>query len=125
VIRVLLVEHPPAVRRALRESLRDQPDLRVVGETGSLPRARRLAEQLRPDVVVLDAEMAGLDPRDALRALRARSPTSGCVVITLEPDQLAREREHDGRVDAVCKVDDPAALFAALRRAANRGSRRG
>jgi DNA-binding NarL/FixJ family response regulator len=123
VISVLLVEHPPAVRRALRESLRDQPDLRVVGETGSLLRARRLAARLRPDVVVLDAEMAGLDLRDALRALRARSPTSGCVVIALEPDRLARELQQDARVDAVCKADDPAVLFAALRRAADQHSR--
>jgi chemotaxis response regulator CheB len=120
VITVLIVEHPPAVRRALRESLHDQPDLRVVGEASSLTRARRLAEQVRPDVVVLDAEMAGLNLRDALQALCERSPMRGCVVITLEPDRLAGALDHQPHVHAVCKLDDPAVLFDTVRRAANR-----
>jgi chemotaxis response regulator CheB len=111
-----------AMRRALREHLLGEPGVRIVGEAGSLGRALPLVARLRPDIVLLDAEMADLDPEAAGRAFRERSPNSVLIVVTIEPDRLARVAREDRRVAAVGKVDGPAALLAAVRRVARRGS---
>jgi DNA-binding NarL/FixJ family response regulator len=124
VIRVLLVDHPPAMRRALQESVGAEPDLRVVGATGSLAEARRLARGLGPDVIVLDSEMAGLDLPRAVRALGRASPASALVVATMDPDRLGRDLADAGRVVAVSKIDGRTALLATVRRAARRDADR-
>ena len=80
---VLLVDHPAAVLRALRESLVDQEQISIVGEASDGDRALRLAESLRPAAVVLDAEMANIDVATLLSKLRTRSPTSAFIVLTL------------------------------------------
>ena len=111
-----------AMRRALRELLLAEPGVRIVGEAGSLGRALLHVERLRPDIVLLDAEMADLDPVAAIRALRQRSPGSALIVVAIEPDRLARVVREVGGVDAVGKVDGPTALLAAVRRVARRAS---
>jgi DNA-binding NarL/FixJ family response regulator len=116
-VTVLVVDHPAPVRRALREGLARDPAVRVVGGAGRPPLALRLARALRPDVVLLDAEMPGLDLPGLVRALRLRSPGSALVVVGLEPDRLAGALQEDPRVRLVGKAAGPAALLAAVRRA--------
>jgi DNA-binding NarL/FixJ family response regulator len=118
---VVLVD-AAAMRRALREHLLGEPGVRIVGEAGSLGRALRLAEQLRPDVVLLDAEMADIDPETAIGAFRQRTPNSALIVMTIEPDRLARVAGEHPDLVAVGKVDGPEALRAAVRRVARRAS---
>jgi DNA-binding NarL/FixJ family response regulator len=110
----LLLVDSAALRRALRENLLEESGVRIVGEAGSLARAARLAERLQPDVVLLDAEMADLDPLAAIAALRQAAPNSVLVVVTIEPDRLAR---GEAGVDVVGKVEGTTALLAAVRRA--------
>ena len=78
--------------RVLRDSLSGQAELRIVGEAGTLDRALTLVGRLRPDVVVMDAEIPGLDAASAIRALRQQTPQSAVVVISIEPDRLGPER---------------------------------
>jgi two-component system, NarL family, response regulator DesR len=118
VLSVLLIEHPAAVRRALRASLLEERDLQVVGESGTLSRALPLAERLQPDAIVLDAEMAGLEVPRAATALHAHAPRSLMVIVAIEPDRLARSFAQDRRVVIVSKTDGAPGLAAALRRAA-------
>jgi DNA-binding NarL/FixJ family response regulator len=118
---VVLVD-AAGMRRALRESLVSEPRVRVVGEAGSLGRGLRLAERLRPDLVLLDAEMADVDPSAAIRAFRQRVPSTALVVVTIEPDRLARLVQEVGGVAVVGKVDGPTPLLAAVRRVARRAS---
>ena len=66
-LRVLIVEDDARVRRALRSLIDCTPDLRVVGEAGSTPSAKRLDLVLRPDVVVLDLLLP--HPSDGLEVL--------------------------------------------------------
>jgi DNA-binding NarL/FixJ family response regulator len=122
VATVLLVDSSAAMRRALRESLLEEPGVCVVGEAGSLRQALSVAKQVQPDIVLLDAEMADLDPAAAIRVLRERVPTSALIVVTIEPDRFADLVREVGGVDAVGKVDGPTALLAAVRRVVRRAS---
>jgi chemotaxis response regulator CheB len=115
VVRVLLVEHPVAVRRALRESLLHDTGVDVVGEASSIQRALRVAERLRPDAIVLDAEMDGLDLPGAVATLHARVAEAAVIVVAIEPDRLAQLFADDKRVTVVGKIDGVTALSAALR----------
>jgi chemotaxis response regulator CheB len=119
VITVLLVDHPARVRRALRESLSREAVVRVVGEAGRPAWALRLAQTLRPDVVLVDAEMPGLDLPDVVRGLGVRSPDSVLLVVALEPDRLARAaldgRQNRPRVRVIGKTEGVAALLTLIR----------
>ena len=92
----------------------------VVGETSSIQRALQIAARLRPDVIVLDAEMDGLDPPDAVATLHTRVPLAAVVVVAIEPDRLARSFADEARVTLVGKIDGVRALIAALRRLGSR-----
>src|SRR5262245_15865574 len=119
MVRILVVEHPPAVRRTLSARLTLEPDLAVVAQAGDAPSAAALALQHRPDVVLLDAEMPHLDLREALRAIGAQSAASAYVVLSLDPAGAARILGigANGAV-YVGKDEGTAALPAAIRRAA-------
>lgn len=117
MVSVVLVEHPASVRRALRQSLHAQPGLLVVGEAGTVARGLRLAERLKPDVVLLDAEMNDVDVLLTIQAFRVRVPRSTLLVITLEPDRLRSalaDLHPDGAISAVGKIGGSEALLAAL-----------
>jgi DNA-binding NarL/FixJ family response regulator len=115
VITVMLVEHPRPMLRVLRESLAGQADLRLVGEAGTLERALTLARRRDPDVIVLDAEIPGLDAVSAIRALRQQTPESAIVVISIEPDRLRPVIRDDERALAIGKVEGADALLNAIR----------
>ena len=117
MIRTLIVEHPPAIRRTLRARLMIEPDVAVVGEADDTASAVGLAQELQPDVVLLDAEMPHLDLGEAVRTLRGRSPSSAVVVLGLDPTRVARALD-DGTATVVGKHEGTAALLAAIRDAA-------
>ncbi|MEU9162881.1 response regulator transcription factor [Streptomyces sp. NPDC048424] len=68
-VRVLLVDDQPLVRSGLRVLIADTVDLEVVGEAGTGSEAVRLAAELRPDVVVMDIRMPGMDGIEATRLI--------------------------------------------------------
>ena len=101
--------------RVLRESLSGEPDLRIVGEAGTLDRALTLGRRFRPAVVVLDAEIPGLDAISALTAIRGQAPASAIVVISIEPDRLGPVIRSQERVLAIGKIEGADALLSAIR----------
>ena len=107
----MLVDRSDAMRRALRAYLTLAADLQVAGEAADDAEARALVEQLHPDVVVLDAEMRGLDVHAAARVLRGLSPNTAVVIHALNPDALAR----DGLPRVVGKHQGVGALLSAIR----------
>ena len=112
MIHLLLVDHPPAVRRTLRAYLSLEPEVAVVGEADDVPTALGLAQALQPDVVLLDAEMPDVDVRETVGLLRARSPASTVVILSLNPAALARTLGA-GTVVLVGKHEGAAGLLAA------------
>ena len=89
-IRILIVDDHAVVREGLRTFLELQDGLEVVGEAGDGEEALPLAEQLKPDVVLMDLVMPKLDGVGAMQELRRRVPGARVIVLTsfLEDDRL-------------------------------------
>lgn len=81
-IHVLLVDDSPFARRALKRMLSQAPDLTIVGEAEDGKEAIDLAEDLRPDVMVLDLDMPVLDGLGVLEALRDHAWAPSVVVVS-------------------------------------------
>jgi DNA-binding NarL/FixJ family response regulator len=119
-IRVLLVDDQPAVRQGLRIRLVLEPDVEVVGEAGDGAGAISLAQSLRPDVILMDVRMPGMDGISTVRTLRAVAPESAVVILSLYDDARTRARaEEAGAAAFVAKQKVEETLLAAIRRAAS------
>ncbi|WP_369215054.1 response regulator transcription factor [Streptomyces flavofungini] len=85
-VRVLLVDDQPLVRTALRMVITDAPDIEVVGEAASGDEAVRRCAELRPDVVVMDIRMPGMDGIEATRRITSGPSPAHVVVLTTFDD---------------------------------------
>lgn len=119
MIRVLLADDEPVVRRGLRARFQLEPDLLVVGEASTGAEALRLAQRLTPDVVLMDVEMPGMNGIAATAALRGVVPSCAVVILTIHDDVQTQARAlAAGAAAFVEKRGSPDALMAAIRRAA-------
>jgi DNA-binding NarL/FixJ family response regulator len=101
-VRVVLADDQPLIRAGLRVLIADCPDLDVVGEAGTGAQAVQLARQARPDVVVMDVRMPGMDGIEATQMITAGDRGSGQT-----------------RVVVLTTVDDDDYVYAALRAGAS------
>lgn len=83
-LRVLVVDDSALVRESLGECLGMAPDLQVIGDAANGREALRLAEQLRPDVLVLDNSMPELSGLEVTRALTRSHPEIAIVLYTTD-----------------------------------------
>src|SRR6187431_1871534 len=86
MITLVLVDDQPTVRRGLRMRLALEADFRVVGEAEDGISALALIGELRPDVVLMDAQMPHMDGIIATVALRAAFPETAVVILSLHDD---------------------------------------
>jgi len=85
-LRVMLVDDHALVRSAIRQALQ-APDIDVVGEASSAEEALSIAPMLRPDLVLLDIDLAGLSGIEAVRELAPRLPGTKIVMLTVSMDR--------------------------------------
>ena len=114
MISVLIVDDHPVVRQGLRALLEVQEDMTVAGEAGDGPAALSLAESLRPDIVLLDLKLPGMDGVAVLRPLRAAGLRVLVLTSATEP-AAAAAAVRAGAAGVVYKDIDPAALVRAIR----------
>ncbi|MFY9671331.1 MAG: response regulator transcription factor [Trebonia sp.] len=114
MISVLIVDDHPVVRQGLRALLEVQDDMTVAGEAGDGPAAISLAESLRPDIVLLDLKLPGMDGVAVLRPLRAAGLRVLVLTSATEPSAAAAA-VRAGAAGVVYKDIDPAALVRAIR----------
>lgn len=115
-IRVLLVDDHQVVRRGLRTFLEVQEDIEVVGEAADGEEGIARAEELRPDVILMDVKMPGTDGIEALRRLRdLANPARVLVVTSFTEQRTVVPALRAGAAGYVYKDIDPDALAGAIR----------
>jgi DNA-binding NarL/FixJ family response regulator len=86
MITVLLADDHALVRRGFRRLLDDEPDMKVVGEAGDGRDAVDLAVRTKPQVVVMDYAMPGMDGVQATHELRKRAPECAVLILSMHSD---------------------------------------
>ena len=115
-LRVLVVDDHQLVLEAVRAALKDEPEIEVVGEARSGREALALVEAQRPDVVLLDVRMPGMDGIECFDEMRTRFPRTHVVFLTGSDDrELAQDVLERGARAFVSKHVDPDDLAAILR----------
>jgi two-component system NarL family response regulator len=82
LIRILIADDHPIVRDGLNAVINDQPDMAVVGEAGNGKEAVELAQQHRPDVMLIDLRMPQMNGLEAVKAIRAEWPEACLIILT-------------------------------------------
>ncbi|SCK30843.1 two component transcriptional regulator, LuxR family [Streptomyces sp. WMMB 714] len=115
-IRVLIVDDHLVVRRGLRTFLEIQEDIEVVGEAADGEEGVARAEELRPDIVLMDVKMPGTDGIEALRQLvQLGNPARVLVVTSFTEQRTVVPALRAGAAGYVYKDVDPDALAGAIR----------
>ena len=116
-ISVLLVDDHNLVRRGFRRILEDEPDITVAGEAGNGSEAIKLAEELRPKVIVMDCAMPVMNGLEATRQILARNPLALVLMLSMHPEEtLVRQALEAGARGYVLKNAVDLELGAAIRR---------
>lgn len=120
-IRLLLADDHAVVRSGLRLLLESQPDMVIIGEAENGEEAIRRTKELGPDVVLMDIEMPGMNGIEAARQIKAQSPRTAVLALTMyEDDQYFFEMLRAGASGYVPKRAAPDELVSAIR-AVSRG----
>jgi DNA-binding NarL/FixJ family response regulator len=118
MIRVLLADDHTMLREGLRRSL-DMEGLSVVGEARDGVEAIRVAELLKPDVVLMDVTMPAMDGIEATKVLRQRLPETRVVILTMhDEDELLQRAARAGAAGYVVKDASSAEVADVVRAAA-------
>ncbi len=116
MIRVLIADDQPLVRRGLSLILAPHPDVEVVGEAGDGAEAVALARELHPDVVVMDIRMPVLDGVRATAELASARPGSRVLALsTFDMDEYVVAALRAGAYGFLPKDVSPEELIAAVR----------
>jgi DNA-binding NarL/FixJ family response regulator len=81
--KILLVDDHQILREGLRSLLEKQPDMEIVGEAGDGRTALQLVRKLRPDVVIMDVNMEGMDGIDTTRVITREQPKTKVLALSM------------------------------------------
>jgi DNA-binding NarL/FixJ family response regulator len=115
----LIVDDCEEWRQLVRSILQEQSDLRVIGELSDGPEAVQQAQDLQPDLILLDIGLPTLNGIEAARQIRKRSPKSKILFVSQESSAAVVQEALGTGEGYVAKTDAardlPAALHAVLR----------
>jgi DNA-binding NarL/FixJ family response regulator len=87
-LRILLADDHAIVRAGISNTLKELPDLEIVGEVGDGPSLFTALAQTRPNFLLIDVTMPDFDPIAAIREIRARYPTMKILVVSAHDDDV-------------------------------------
>lgn len=122
MITVLVVDDQQLLRRGLRLLLGTEPGIEVIGEAADGREALALVERRRPDVVLTDARMPGMDGLELVRALAGLDPPVTAVVLTtFDDEEIVRGAVGAGAAGFLLKDVTTEQLAEAIRAVAQGG----
>jgi DNA-binding NarL/FixJ family response regulator len=114
--KVLIVDDHAFIRRGVQNILQSVPEWEFSGEADNGNEAIRLAEEVRPEVVIMDVSMPGLNGVEAARQIRQRHPSMKILLLTLhESSELATAAFRAGVNGYLLKSDAEQELVRALK----------
>ena len=114
-INVMLCDDHAVLRRGIRDTLADAPDITVTGEAGSYPELRELLRSAPCDVLLLDLNLPGRSGLEALASLKETHPDIKVLIVSMYPeDQYALRCLKAGAQGYVNKAGDPQQLVGAV-----------
>ena len=114
--RVILCDDHALIRRGIRDTLAEQPDMQIVGEAGDYGELRALLRTASCDVLVLDISMPGRSGLDVLHALKDVASAIRVLILSMYPeDHHAVRAQRAGASGYVNKGADPSQIVAAVR----------
>ncbi len=123
-IRIVLVDDEPDIRQGLRMCLELDPQLTIVGEAGDGQAALELVRTLKPDIVVMDISMPGLDGITTTQYLHLLAPRTAVIMLSIHENDRTREQARSaGAVAYVGKYESSQVLLEAIRQAGHEGSK--
>ena len=115
-VTLLLVDDHPLIRQGLRHLLEGEPEFKVIGEAGDGLEALLLVERLKPNILVVDIMMPGLNGLEVLRQMKHISPDTRAIVLSMQSaDAYVLEALKNGAAGYVLKETGPSELVNAVR----------
>ncbi len=115
-IRVLIADDHTILRSGVRLLLEAESDIEVVGEALNGRQAVTLADELKPDVILMDIAMPEMDGLEATRQIKARTPAANILVLTMHrSDEYFFEMLKAGASGYILKAADTDELIHAVR----------
>jgi two-component system response regulator NreC len=113
---IALVDDHQVVRQGLRALLEAEPDFSVVGDAGDGLAAIRLVDSLKPNILLLDLMMPGLNGQEVIRTVRKRQPKTRTIVLSMHSSEpYVIEALKNGAAGYVLKDASYADLILAVR----------
>lgn len=126
ILQVLIVDDHPLFRKGMRALLDSMPDVEVIGEAQTAEEAIEYAEQLQPDVILMDLQLPGSSGLDATREIVRLSPHIQILVITLFEDNdsifaalqagargyILKDTDEEEMIRAIRSVGSGEAIFS-------------
>ncbi len=116
MIHVVLCDDHAVLRRGIRDTLVESPEIEVTGEAGSYPELREVLRSARCDVLLLDLQLPGRSGLEVLASLRETHPHIRVLIVSMYPeDQYALRAIRAGAQGYANKAGDPVQLIEAVR----------
>jgi two-component system, NarL family, response regulator NreC len=119
MINIFLADDHQIVRKGIKAILSIEPDFQIVGEAGDGIETVKLVEELRPDILILDLMMGGINGLEVTRQLTKKTPKTGIVVLSMHSNEAyVLEALRSGAMAYILKDNTTEDLVHAIREVA-------